>query len=293
MATDGAQYYQEIAVTVPTVEVDPVSNYIIENITGGLLLEDEDEEFQTTIKFYISDKYDIAGQLEGLKRYLAAINPAHADITFGQKRIKDLDWIDAYKGSVVPVTVGETIVVKPPWSDEPFPGRVEILIEPKMAFGTGRHESTRGSLTEMERIDLSGKTVLDLGCGSGILGIYAARQGASEVIGFDIDPLAVENSAENYEINKVSSVCRAYEGTLADVPDDKQFDVILVNIIKSVIVPIIPDLKRCLTSGGFLILAGLLEQDRAEIDAALIENGLNSFEIRTDNEWITYLVQGK
>jgi len=293
MVSNGAQYYQEISVTIPTVEVDPVSNYIIENVCGGLLLEDEDEASHTTIKFYVAEGADIAAHLAGLKKYLGAINPAHAKIEFGQKRIKDLDWIEAYKKSVEPVAIGDAIVIKPPWNDDSFPGQMEILIEPKMAFGTGRHESTRGCLAELERIDLTGKIVLDLGCGSGILGIYAAKKGAVEVLGYDIDPLAVENSIENFEINEVASVCRAYIGTVADVTEEKRFDVIVVNIIKSVIVPIIPDLKNHLVPGGAIILAGLLEQDRPEVEAALVKNNLDSFNIRTDNEWVTYSVRGK
>ena len=291
MVSNEAQYFHEISVRIPAPEVDAVSNYIIENICGGLLLEDEDEDFHTIIKFYVADRADLDALLAGLKKYLVAINPAHAGITFIQKQIKDLDWIETYKKSVVPVTVGDAIVIKPPWSDEIFPGRVEIMIEPKMAFGTGRHESTRGSLIELERLDLTGKTVLDLGCGSGVLGIYAAKRGASEVMGYDLDPLAVENSLENIEINKVGSVCRAELGTLDRIPDEKLFDVIVVNIIKSVIVPLIPDLKKHLYPGGTMILAGLLASDRQEVESALAANNLNSFEVRIDHEWVTYAVR--
>lgn len=284
------QRYHEISVTVPSDDVEPVANYIIENIAGGLLLEDEEGDLHTTIKFYVANGVDVAAHLDGLKRYLVAVNPALADVALRQRNISNLDWIEAYRESVTPVVIGETIVVKPPWNTDPFPGKVEIIIEPKMAFGTGRHESTRGSLAEMEKLDLSGRSILDLGCGSGILGIYAARRGAAEVLGYDVDALAVENSTENFDINGVASVCRARIGSIDDVPEGRRFDVILVNIIKSVIVPIVGKLAGHLYPGGVLILAGLLDQDRQDIEAELMRHGLTSFSTRLENEWVTYTV---
>lgn len=291
MATENVNYYHEISIRIPSAEVEPVANYIIENICGGLLLEDEDEDSQTTVKFYIADGIDIETGLSGLKKYVTSINSDYADIPLRQKRIKDLDWIEAYKKSVVPVLIGDSIVIKPPWNDETWPGRTEIMIEPKMAFGTGRHESTQGSLSELGKIDLSNKTLLDLGCGSGVLSIYAAKRGAAKVLGYDIDPLAVENSIENFDINDVESVCSAEIGSIENLPVDRWFDVIVVNIIKSVIIPIIGILKDRLVPGGVMILAGLLEQDRREVESALIENNLTSFEIRIDKEWVSYAVR--
>jgi len=291
MGEAGPRYYREISLKLASEDVEGAANYIIENICGGLLLEDEDEDFRTTVKFYVDEEVDIDCKLTGLKRYLSDINKNYSGITIEQIKIRELDWIEAYRQSVVPVTVGDSIVIKPPWSEEIFPGKVEILIEPKMAFGTGRHESTRGSLAELEKIDFEGKKMLDLGCGSGILSIYAALKGAAEVIGYDIDPLAIENSRENFRLNKVAHICRAEPGVLADVPLEPRFDVIVVNIIKSVIVPIIGELKSRLAEGGVLILSGLLEQDRGEVESALGDSGLTSFTTRNDSDWITYSVQ--
>lgn len=285
------QWYQEISLAVPAEEVDPVANYIIENITQGLVLEDEDGSSSTIIKFYIAAEDEIASMLAGLKKYLAAINPNHENITINQKKIKNLDWIDAYQKSVEPFPVGDSIVIRPPWNRETFPGRIEILLEPKMAFGTGRHETTGGTLIEMETIDFSGRSMLDIGCGSGILGIYAALKGASEVLAYDIDPTAIENSRENLKLNKVDSVCRAELGSVDDVPADRRFDVVVANIIKSVIVPIIGPLKSHTRPGGVMILSGLLNRDREEIEKTLQEHNLYSFSFRRDAEWLTYSVQ--
>ena len=291
MAQDEAGYYHEIALTIFSPDMEPVTNYIIENICGGLLLEDEDEDSRTTIKFYIAAQEDTESLLSGLSHFLANINPNYRDIRLRSKKIRELDWIEAYQKSVTPMEVGDSIVVKPPWDTKAYPDRMEILIEPKMAFGTGRHESTRGSLALMEQIELAGRTILDLGCGSGILGIYAAKRGAAKVLGYDIDPLAIENSIENYEINDVAANCHASLGSLDDIPADLRFDIIVVNIIKAVIVPIVGRLNNRLPSGGTLILAGLLENDREDIETALKAAGLNSFEIRHDNGWVAYLVK--
>jgi ribosomal protein L11 methyltransferase len=285
------QRYQEISIAVPSEEVDPVANYIIENITQGLVLEDKDGSSSTIIKFYIAAEDEIASRLAGLKEYLAAINPDHEKITVNRKKTKNLDWIGVYRKSVSPFPVGDSIVIKPPWNRETFPGRVEILLEPKMAFGTGRHETTRGMLVEMETIDFLGRSMLDIGCGSGILGVYAALKGAFEVLAYDIDPMAIENSRENFKLNKVESVCRAELGSIGDVPVNRRFDAVVANIIKSVIVPIIGPLKSHTRPGGVMILSGLLDQDREEIENTLQEHNLYSFSFRRDAEWLTYSIQ--
>ncbi len=286
MQADETHRFHEIAVAVASADADPVSNYIIENICGGLLLEDN--EARTIIKFYVPDTSDIDTPLRGLSRYLTAINPAYNGATFEIKFVESPDWIDAYKKSVIPILIGDTIVVKPPWNTEAFEGRTEIIIEPKMAFGTGRHESTQGCLAQLARIDLNGKRVLDVGCGSGILSIYAAIQGAEEVVGCDTDPIAVENSAENFALNSVTSVCRVTGGGIEAVASERHFDVIIVNIIKSVILSLMDHVRPRLASGGVLLLAGLLEQDRSEIGTALEQHGFRSYTVQETNGWLTF-----
>jgi ribosomal protein L11 methyltransferase len=276
---------------VPSEQVEPVADYIIEHITGGLLLEDEDQSATTAVKFYLSSDDEVEAQLAGLQQFLGTIGSGQERVAFSIKKIRNLDWIDEYRKSVTPLTIGDAIVISPPWDRGRYPDRTEIIIEPKMAFGTGRHETSRSCLVEMEQLPMLGKTVLDLGCGSGILGIYAALRGAARVIGYDIDPLAVENSRENFVLNGVAAVCRAEEGSIAEIPVEETFDLIVANIIKSAIVPIIGELNRRVRSGGILMLSGLLEQDRPEIEAGLRDHGLTDFTIRQDAEWRTYTVR--
>jgi ribosomal protein L11 methyltransferase len=288
--SEQVQWYQEISVTVMPDDEEAVANYIIENIASGLLFENEEDNQHTVIRFYLDAELDADSKLNELEKYLSSINSSYADISLHKKKLKNLDWIEAYKKSVTPVEVGNNIVIKPPWAKESFSAKTEIILEPKMAFGTGRHESTKGCLLEMERMNLQGKTVLDLGCGSGVLSIYAALKGARAVVGYDTDPLAIENSRENFEINKVEKICSANVGNIDSVPDGETFDLVAVNIIKAVIVPIIGQLKTHLRPKGNLLLAGLLQRDKDEIDAALYKHGLRDFTTYPDAEWITYNV---
>ncbi|NMC45163.1 MAG: 50S ribosomal protein L11 methyltransferase [candidate division Zixibacteria bacterium] len=291
MTGETGNWYQEVTVRVPSERVDTVADYIIEHIAGGLLLEDEEQSVTTAVKFYLTSEEEIEPRLAGLRQFLATIGFQQNLPVFSLRKIRNLDWIDEYRKSVAPLPIGEAIVISPPWERGRYPGRTEIIIEPKMAFGTGRHETSRSCLAELERLPLKGKTVLDLGCGSGILGIYAALQGAAMVIGYDIDPLAVENSRENFVLNGVAAVCRAEEGSIDDVPAGETFDLIVANIIKSAIVPIIGELKRRLRPGGVVILSGLLQQDCPEIEAGLSEQHMTDFTIRRDAEWRTYTVR--
>lgn len=293
MSIQPIQSYLEIALRIPSDAVELVSNYIIENLSGGLLLEDEDAAEATTIKFYLSADVDTDVDLSGLNEFIKESGLDSDDVTIKKKIVKNLDWIEKYRESVQPLSVGEAIVIKPPWTSEVFSGKTEIILEPKMAFGTGRHETSRSCLAEMEEINLDGKTVLDLGCGSGILGIYAALKGASRVSGYDTDPLAVENSRENFVINQVDAVCRAEVGSIADIPAEMKFDVVIANIIKSVIVPIVGDLKGRLDANGVLILSGLLMHDKSDVERALLKHGLDEFSVRVDGEWLTYRVVSK
>ena len=290
MSTGEVMQYHEIALSVGPDDVDAVCNYIIENLSTGLLLEDEDGNSETVIKFYVAAEVEVTRQLDGLREYLDVINPQNKNSELRENLIRNIDWIEYYRKSVTPVYIGEGIVIIPPWDENEYPEKTKIIIDPRMAFGTGRHETSRSCLAEMENIDMVGKTVLDLGCGSGILSIYAALKGAERVLAYDIDPLAVDNSRDNFEINEVTQICRAEIGDIEAV-GAINFDVTIVNIIREVIVPILGRLKEITRPGGIIVLSGLLTREREIIEQALRENGLNKYSPRLDNEWITFTVQ--
>jgi ribosomal protein L11 methyltransferase len=291
METERVESYDEISVVVRPEEVDLVAGYIVEHIGGGVVLDDSKIVGRTRVTCYVAVDDGAPWALTGLKNYLAAMNPEYTGMALERRCIRNRDWIEAYRRSVEPLLIGETIAVKPPWSTESFPARVELIIEPKMAFGTGRHETTRSALMELEQTDLAGKSVLDLGSGSGILSILAARRGAVAVVASDTDPEAVENSRENFMVNGVDAVCRAKQGSIDDLPAGRRFDVIVVNIVKAVILPMLGRLKERLNPGGVMILAGFLDLEENEVAGALKQHDLTSFTVRTDNVWITFTIQ--
>lgn len=290
MTAADSELYEEITVHLPSQTVDAAGNFIIENIAGGIVLEDEDGSEEVAVKFFLPDSDQIDSTLESIIRYLSEIGVSRSPQDFRRKKLKSLDWIDAYKKSLSPLMVGEGICIKPSWITEAFPDKIEVLLEPKMSFGTGRHETTRSCLIEMEQMDFEKKKILDLGCGSGILSIYAAKRGAAEVAGFDIDIMAVKNSEENFRLNGVEHHCTARLGTLHELESDKRFDIIVVNIIKAEIVPILADLKKHLHLPGTLILSGFLDADQEEMRGALEASAMSDHYIRRDGEWLTYVI---
>jgi ribosomal protein L11 methyltransferase len=290
MSIPASEWYEEIAVSVPSITVDAVGNYIIENIATGILFEEEDGDDEVVVKFFLSDSNMIDTALSNLTTYLTDIGVSRQPSDYRRRKIKNVDWIDAYKKSVTPLFIGEKIVVKPTWETASYADKIEITLEPRMSFGTGRHETTQSCLLEMEQLNLTGKKVLDLGCGSGILSIYAAKRGAARVVAYDIDVMAVKNSEENFALNKVDNICVAQTGTVERLAPADRFDLIAINIIKSEIVPILPQVKNHLESPGTLLLSGLLDQDAEEVHAALAAEQMDTYSVRQEGEWRTYVV---
>ncbi len=294
MAGDRPEHYMEVRLEVPRASADAVCNFIIDHITGGLVLEEEEDSPVTGILFYISpdERQDCRS---ALVKYLQQILPdgsgAKPEIT--ERVIKNLEWVEEYRKSVRPIRIADDVVVRPIWEPSPTPAKYEIVLEPKMAFGTGSHETTRSCLKVIRQAFKPGMRFLDLGCGSGILSILASKIGAEYILAIDYDVTAVENCRENFSINAVSTPHDIVFGSVEKADAAGPFDFVCANIIKSVILPIVDRLVRLTDSGGVLVLSGLLPPDEAEITEALRENGQGNFTIMRDNQWLTYIVQKK
>jgi ribosomal protein L11 methyltransferase len=199
------------------------------------------------------------------------------------------DWAEAWKEHFQVERYGNRIVVVPSWRTyEPQLDDVILTLDPGMAFGTGQHETTRMCLEAIERVVSPGMRVLDVGCGSGILSIAAAKLGASAVCAVDIDPVCVRVSTENIALNKVAVESR--EGSLGDAwpfddsPGDA-FDVVVANIIARAIIDMAQDLAAALTPRGKLIVSGIIAEREAEVRAALEVLGLRVESARAMGEW--------
>jgi len=199
---------------------------------------------------------------------------------------ENIDWIAKYREAIRPVEVGD-FYVYPSW-EAPKDGKRNIMIDPALAFGSGHHETTSSCLKAISEYVKSGDTLLDVGCGSGILGIAAAMLGA-DVDACDTDPLAVENAQKNFALNH-QSFGAIWEGSAPGT--QKSYNVVVANIVADVLRMIAKDLKKRTKEGGLLILSGILDTKEKMIEEAF--NDLELLETIANNEWRTkiYRKQG-
>lgn len=200
----------------------------------------------------------------------------------GTRQVEPVNWNAAWESTVEPVEVGG-FVVHPPWHDAPA-SHIGICIEPKMSFGTGRHESTRLMLRLLPDLVKAGDRVLDAGTGTGVLAIAAVRLGAAHVTGFDIDSWSVRNARENAASNHVDDRFDVMAGSFDDVPSGP-VDVILANINRNVLVDMLPTMRKRLVPGGRVALSGVLVRDRDVLITALGKAGFRCLAERTEGEW--------
>jgi len=283
--------YTEAKVEIPRLLADAVSNFIIENISSGLILEEEEGSPVTGITFYVplNGKKEWRSLLTG---YLSClVDDSGAIITHIEERqIENVEWEKQYRQSVTPILIGEDIVIRPPWCAAEPGVKYDIVIEPKMAFGTGRHETTRLCLKLVRERFRPGMRFLDVGCGSGILSILADKMRASFIKAIDKDPIAVENCRENFQANQVRTPNEILLGSIEKCKGDLPYDFICTNIIKSTILSMLSDLAALMADKGILVLSGLLDWDEIEVSARLKQARLTTFSILRDNEWLTYAV---
>lgn len=217
------------------------------------------------------------------------------------------DWAEAWKKHYSRLRVGQRTVIVPAWEEyAPAPDEVVIRLEPGMAFGTGLHPTTRLCLQALERIVWPGCSVLDVGTGSGVLAIAAAKQGAQSVLALDADPVAVAVAGENVARNQVAEVVRVVHGTLPggaevnwlwtvdhppELVESGQFDLVLINILASAIIQMAPALAARLAPGGWLIGAGLIESQAPEVVDSLARQGLQVVEQLREQDWVALLAR--
>lgn len=198
------------------------------------------------------------------------------------------NWNETWEQSIKPQKIGK-FYVRPTWAPENDDSdSIELLIDPKMAFGTGYHATTRLILEWIPEIISEGDQVLDAGTGTGILGIATLKVGAISVFGFDIDEWSKDNAEENMELNQVSGF-EVELGSTEVIPDGEKFDVILANINRNALIYLIPGLLNFLKPEGKLLLSGLLEEDEEIMLSQESLKGLTHIETRQQQEWIAIL----
>ena len=239
------------------------------------------------VKAYFAEEDNIEEILGYVNEKLVELKEMGIDL--GEAKVEhekmyEEDWANTWKQYYKPSKVGEKIVVKPIWEEyEAKDGELVVDLDPGMAFGTGTHETTRMCIQALERYVKEESTVFDVGCGSGILAIAAAKLGAKLAVGVDLDPVAVESSIENVGYNNLNNI-EILHGNLVEVIDGKA-DIVVANILAEIICILTDDVKRVLKDGGVFITSGIIH-DRVDMICEKLEaTGFEVVEKNRDGEW--------
>ncbi|MCK9410608.1 MAG: 50S ribosomal protein L11 methyltransferase, partial [Bacteroidetes bacterium] len=225
------------------------------------------------------------GAIEPLIREFADLYNLPFIEYLGTTEVQQKNWNEEWESSIQPINVSDRFIITPSWHPVESVGKTVIIIDPKMTFGTGYHETTRLMMRMMEQYVQSGQTILDVGTGTGILAIGAAALGATKIIGVDIDEWSLENGIENAQRNNVRDKIDIRIGSLETVPE-KNFDIILANIIRRTILELIDPMLSKLSAQGTILLSGLLATDREAIEQSLTERNFTVVSVLQENEWI-------
>ncbi|MEW5796594.1 MAG: 50S ribosomal protein L11 methyltransferase [Candidatus Zixiibacteriota bacterium] len=291
MALPAPEAYLEVRVDVPQSQVELICDFIIENITNGIVLEDEEGSATTTVIFYVPERDTRHQSL--LAQFFAKRGGIElAAPSIRSRRVIHGEWLDQYRASVKPIRIAADLIVRPAWVS-PTQDRYQIVIEPKMAFGTGSHATTRSCLQVIREQFQPGWRFLDMGCGSGILSLLADQMGALYIKAVDYDLAAVANCRENFDINGVKTPHEIVIGSIEKCSRDEPYHLVCANIIRTTILTMLDRLLKLTAVGGLLVLSGLLDKDEAAISGALRSADQSDFTILHDEEWLTYTVVRK
>lgn len=234
---------------------------------------------------------------EALDEAIADYMPEGATVTYDVEEVPDQDWNQGWEEEgFEPIGVSENLIIYDAKHTDMnmFAGNdgvMRIFIEARNAFGTGTHQTTRMILRRLLGMNLNGKKVLDCGCGTGILGIVASRLGADRVLGYDIDEWSSENAKHNASINGVGNLdVMLGDASVLDVVDE-EFDVVIANINRNILINDMSAFKRHMKNDGCLILSGFYESDVPMLEKAAMDNAMFLKDVVTDEEWACALFE--
>ena len=226
--------------------------------------------------------YDASFDMDKVLNYLKGIHPDKQAMRYKLEQLEDKDWEREWMDNFHPMKFGERLWICPSWREVPDPDAVNVMLDPGLAFGTGTHPTTALCLTWLDGLDLKGKTVVDFGCGSGILSLAALKLGAKKVIGIDIDPQALQASLENAKRNQVEDRLELY------LPKDQPqltADVVVANILAGPLRELAPTIIEFVDENALLSLSGILENQAEELQK-IYGNWCDMEPVAIKDEWV-------
>lgn len=314
--------WTEVRIYTTTAGIDPLTGSMLDLGLQGFMIEDAQDfdEFlhdttphwdyvdqavmekmkdcETCVTIYVADNPQGMEELMQVRQILARLKAQDPDGKYGRlelemKDVDEEDWSNAWKKYYHPVQVGEHLVVCPSWEAyDRQPDDVVLTLNPGMAFGTGTHDTTRLCMELLEKYITPQDTVLDVGCGSGILAITAALLGANKIIGCDIDEVAVKVAGENAALNGVQDRIAFHQGDLTSQVEGS-FQIICANIVADVIIRLSEDVGRYLAKDGIFITSGIIDTREQDVLNALEQNGFQVIERRTSGGWVALACKAK
>lgn len=302
--------WTEIKVKTTTEAVEAVANIFYEIGAQGVVIEDpndflyqqkdeiswdyiEEEVYMNgyegaIVKAYLSEEDNLLAKIESIRESVNNLPSFGLNIGDGLIELEEInqqDWENAWKQYYKPIKVSDKIVIKPTW--EAYEAKEDELIielDPGMAFGTGTHETTNMCIQALERYLKKDDLVLDIGCGSGILSIAAAKLGAKSVVGVDLDPMAVRVAKENTQQNNMAGLVEIRQGNLTDVVKEKS-NIVVANIIADIIIKLADDVADFMKEDGLFISSGIIMPRLEDVKTAIESKGFTILEVNTQGEW--------
>ncbi len=281
----------EIEDKVPLTEADKEQMFV------DILPETEEDDGVAYLSFYLEDDADIEGILANVKRELDEMKEFMdlGECTIEESQTEDVDWINNWKKYFHQFYVDDILII-PSWEkvkpeDE---DKMVIHIDPGTAFGTGMHETTQLCIRQLRKFVKDDSVILDVGCGSGILGMLALKFGAKYSVGTDLDPCAIDATYENMEENGIAR--DRYEVMIGNIIDDKEvqdkvgyekYDIVVANILADVLVPLTPVIVNQLKKGGIYITSGIIDDKEETVVEAVKRAGLEVLEVTYQGEWVS------
>jgi len=270
------RYFYELSIK-SNIDIEVLSDFLLEFVEAIEYNEDE------LIVRSESDLSNLEYALNEFSSSLTKLLDYKPKVKIVLEKKENIDWIKAYQDSVQPIEVGE-FYIHPSWQ-EPNKNKLNILIDPALTFGSGHHETTSTCLESITKYIKKDQSVIDVGCGSGILGIAASKLGAIIDI-CDTDIVAIDDAVNNFQQNNVE-INHYWEGSANGT--DKEYDVVIANIVADVIIMISKDIKKITKDNGIIILSGIMEQYKPKVLKQFKEYKL--IEELQQNEWVTLILK--